>query len=269
MEKNYKIGKDIFIAALKAILCSFLVFAFLAIGLYVINPKATAKICQSLGWKRAEVSCYELVYARSKNNDDLYNVIVKLGAIKSSARQIEYINKLKNSEQYAQFCENLDNSVIENFNIDIISAKTLSLVFGTDEYLTSSLALDNMYLRQYQQGYDIIEDIISSGAEDGTYSLVLYSYVDYLMSENVSKEVSYEYAEKLFISGAIDYLNSRVTSLGTTDADQVLQSHLQVKIEYSKYVIYYFVEGGESISTTTAYGAWQSAVENYNSKIAE
>ena len=269
MEKKDSIGKIVLISSIKALVFSLLVFVFVGVGLFVINPLATAKICNALGWKHAEVSCYELVYARSKNTDDLYNIIVKHGAIRNYAKQKEYINKFQNLDNYNDFCSNMDDSVVENYKNGKISAKTLSIIYGTDEYLTSSMIVDFMALRQYEDAYSVVEHLVSSNSEQGTYSLSIYNFVDFLMTNSVAKNVGEDYATRLFDLNVVDYLNARTTMLGTENYDEILQSHLQVKLAYTKYVLYYFVEGGESVNTTYNYNVWQTAVENYNAKIAE
>ena len=116
MAKEYSVVKEVFKTIAKTIIILAIIVVFSSLGFYVINPRFSANVCAQLGWNKAEISCYELLYARNKDNADLYNLIVKLGNVKEYEKQNEYIDKLQDSEDYATFCENMDKSVMDSFN---------------------------------------------------------------------------------------------------------------------------------------------------------
>ena len=71
MEKKVNVGKEIAKTILKTVAIIAIIIVFSALGFYVVNPRLSAGVCAQLGWQKAEISCYELLYARNKNNSDL------------------------------------------------------------------------------------------------------------------------------------------------------------------------------------------------------
>jgi len=271
-EKEYKVGKDILKTTLRTLLAIVAVFVFAAVGMFVISPQTTAKICETLGFKHLEASCYELVYARSKNNADLYNLIVKLGGTKQYNKQSNYINVLQNNTDYSEFCDNFDDSVIAKYNSGQISAKNYVSLYGLNEYLSSAIATDYVAINKLDEAYSAI---IATKSSDRQFELAVYYYVDYLYSEKVSEAQCQTYMQKL-ADGAdgnmIDYLTHRLTILegsGNIDSAEkgirLLAKYTKVKITYAKYVI---CKVTENAGEEDARQAWQNAVTAYNAEVA-
>ena len=269
-EKEYKMGKDIFKTTLKALLVLIVLVVFVAVGLFVITPRTTAKICSTLGFRHLEASCYELVYARSKNNVDLYNLIVKLGGINKYEKQSNYIKTLQNNTKYSDFCDEFDDSVVSEYKNNKISAKNFVSMYGVNEYLSSSYATDYIAMNKLDDAYSAIVETKSSDRE---FELAVYYYVDYLYSKGASEAQCKTYIEKLANvadGNIVDYLNQRTllndASVVSTEKNiRVLAKYTRVKIAYTKYIVYKVSENAE---TETARVEWQNALSAYNAEIA-
>ena len=270
-EKEYKVGKDIFKTTLKVLLAIVVLFIFAAVGLFVISPRTTAKICSTLGFRHLEASCYELVYARSKNNTDCYNLIVKLGGINKYEKQQNYINILQNNTEYSDFCDTFDDSVLNEFNNGKIAAKNFVSMYGVNEYLSSSYADCYLARNMLDEAYNTI---IASKSTDRQFELAVYYYIDYLYSKGVSETQCKTYIQKLASAAdgnILDYLEQRnllnETSVVSSEKSvRVLAKYTKVKITYSKYVIYKVND--ETTLVDGAYADWQNAVVAYNAEVA-
>lgn len=275
-EKEYKVGLDVLKTIAKSLVVFVCLIVLVALGFFVINPKLSAKFCASLGWKHLEASCYELVYARSKNNADLYNLIVKLGGINKYDKQSNYIKLLQNNTEYNGFCENADDSVVANYNSGKISAKELAFLYGTNEYLSCTLATNYIVQNKLDDAYSVVLLSKTSGdkLQDKDFELAVYYFVDYIYSKAVSEQQCETYGNKLLNDDNIMvYLASRqaenelvVGTAADKSAPKILGLKLNVKIYYTKYVIYKVT--GNNALAYTEYTNWQSAVQTYNDQIA-
>ena len=272
-EKEYKVGKDIFKTSLKVILALVLVFVFVAVGLFVITPKTTAKICSALGFKHLEVSCLELEYSRTKSNADLYNLIVKVGGIKNHKKQQNYIKILQKNAEYNEFCTKFDESMIASYKAGKLSAKELVSLFGVGEYLSSAYSNNFVVLNNLEDAYSAIVSTTLGVSDyaDKDFELAVYYYIDYLYSKGVSDEVCSTYINKLVNENDIlDYLQSKETAnsahLSSEEkSTRILARYQDVKISYSRYVVYQITENA---GTEDARTAWQAAIIAYQAEIA-
>ncbi|MBQ8468556.1 MAG: hypothetical protein IJ542_02240 [Clostridia bacterium] len=276
MEKQYKAGKDIFLTALRTIIVLVGIVVVFSLCFFVINPYVSAKVCSALGFKNLEASCYELIYIRTKNNSDLYNLVVKLGGINKYAKQSKYIELLKNDANYGDFCAEADQSFAEAYNNNQISAKSLAKLYGTNEYLASTHAINYILLNNYDEAYNVIVSTkqAASGAAftDRDYELAVYYYVDYLYSSAVTNSNCKNYCQKLASTtdgNMIAYLierqasNELLLSSATEGSYQkIVALYAKVKITYSKFVLYKMTEQAELANNS--YAEWQSAVAEYN-----
>ena len=263
MDKEYKIGKDIVKTMLKTIIILVIVVFFACLGFYVINPRFSAKVCASLGWRKTEISCYELLYARNKDNADLYNLIVKLSDTKDYQKQLDYIDKMQNSENYNQFCTNFDISVVDNYKNGAISAKQLTLLCGTNEYISSREVINLLKLGKYEQSYELIRQTQST---DKNYELSVFNYVEYLYASDISKEIKSNYFKLLDSSFSL-YLQNKENSI--LDAyvkpeEEILMSYLKLKINYTQYIIALNNTDSTEVEIQSAYQEWQTTQTIYN-----
>ncbi len=261
MEKKYSVGKSIVKTTLITALTALVAIVFVALGFYVINPKLSAQICSNLGLKNFEVSCYELVYARSKDDGDLYNLIVKLGNVNKPQKQTEYINKLQKSERYDTFCENLDNSIVETYKNNQISAKNLVSLYGINEFITYTEIINYVKCGNLDKAYELA---LASKNTDKDYEISMFYYFDYLMTNDISAEQK-TYYSTMIKTEALEYLEFKDSTISFSNAaEQILYSYAKVKIKYSKYVLYKLTNDANENSAKTE---WQTAVNEYNNLV--
>lgn len=260
-DKN-SIVKDVFKTILKTIIIFVIIGFFSGLGFYVINPKFSAGVCAELGWENAEISCYELLYTRSKDQSDLYNLIVKLGNVQDYNKQNEYIDKLVNNETYADFCNSMDNSVIENYNDSKLSAQKLSLLYGTNEYIYSLKALNLLKLGKFEDSYNVI---FNTKTTDKNLELAVYYYAEYLYASDIADDVKSNYFTKLN-TDFISYLQTKYSGLieSSEKANNILVAYSKLKIEYTKYLI---ALNNNYANVNDYFTAWQTAQTNYNNII--
>lgn len=262
MENRGTIVKEIVKTVLKTIAIILIIVVFSALGFYVVNPRFSAGVCEQLGWQNAEISCYELLYARNKDNSDLYNLIVKLGNADEYEKQNEYITKLQNLDDYETFCFNMDSSVINEYNAGKIEAKNLGLLYGTNEYLSSRKVINLLNLGKYEDAYSLL---LESKNTDRTYELVVYNYVENLYASEASADIKNNYFLKLK-TDFLTYLQQKQASLPSVDsgAVQILVAYTTLKIEYTQYLIALQVDPD---AIADCYVNWQSAQNLYNNLI--
>ena len=281
MAKEYKMGKDIFWTAIKTALIVMGLAVVFSLCFFVINPYVSAKVCSAMGFKNLEASCYELIYLRTKSNEDCYNLVVKLGGVKKYAKQSKYIEILKNNTNYNDFCIAANQSVVDAYNNNTISAKTLSKLYGMNEYLASTYVDNYILLNNYDEAYNVVLSTKYNSGEtfaDGNFELAVYYYIDYLYSDAVSAIDCKNYCQKLAGIGEGDgnmiaYLTDKegsnqsiLDSAADGSYQKILALYAKVKITYSKYVLYKVTDQDEAAHEY--YTKWQNAVAEYNSAVA-
>lgn len=259
MEKKFSMAKSIIKTSVITILSFVMAFFFVAIGFYVINPKLSAKICSTLGWTSLEVSCYELSYARGKDTNDLYNIVVKLGSSKQYEKRLDYVNKLLNVADYSEFCEKLDNSIKLKYENNQINAKVYSNLYGTNEYVRSQNIILLLKLNRLEKAKEIA---LASLETDKQYEVAIYYYLDYLMSDAVSTEVCKNYFAQIH-DEVITKLNDKNIGLSS-----ILTNYEELKIKYSIYVLEKMTSDNQS-TINLAYNEYTSALDKYNQSIGE
>ena len=264
MEKKESLVKDVLKTMLKTMVILVLIFVFGALGFYVINPKYSAQICAELGWKHAEVDCYELLYVRTKDNADLYNLIVKLGNVDEVEDQNSYIDRLLNTENYSEFCNNMDNSVVENFDNGSISAEQFCLLYGVNEYLISTKVINLLKLEKYEAAYELVK---STFGNDGQYEFVLNDYVEYLQADESLAGIKANYFIRL-LSDLGTYMQSKISGLPEQPAaSKVLTYYTKLRVSYTSYLIVLQTSSDET-EIQDSYNTWQQARTDYNNLTA-
>lgn len=264
MDKKVNIAKEIAKNVLKTIAIILIIVTFAALGFYVVNPRFSAGVCNQFGWERAEISCYELLYARNKDTTDLYNLVVKLGNAQEYKKQNDYINKLQGLENYNDFCYNMDSSVISAYESGKLQAKNVGLLYGTNEYITSTVVVNLLKLGKYEDSYALV---LSSKNNERTYELLVYYFVENLYASNATTEVKNNYFTKLKTDFSA-YLTERLSNLptGTTGAAQLLTTYTNLKIKYTQYIIALQVSPDDVADRCFE---WRVAQNDYNNLIAE
>ena len=118
--KEKTAGNSVWVNALKTFAKCLVavVFAwyFLIAMLFYVSPATDAQIFNFFGFKKAEEKCYIQIYNKTKNNADLYNLIVFEGNLNNYKTQLYYLNEMFAKKDYDNFCTKLDLSTIVKLN---------------------------------------------------------------------------------------------------------------------------------------------------------
>lgn len=110
---NVEIWKNALKKTAKILLLLLLVGFYISALIVVLFPRFSAKIYNFMGLSRAEEFSLERVYEKSKNNADLYNLIVFEQNQENYEKELNYINLLLVNDEFDEFCEALDESAIK------------------------------------------------------------------------------------------------------------------------------------------------------------
>lgn len=259
MKKEESLALLITKTVLKTLAVWFMAMVIFALGFYVVNPRASATICGNLGWKKCEISCYELLYARNKDSSDLYNLIVKLGSVQEYEKQNDYIEKLKNLDKYDAFCTSMDNSVIDEYANGNIEKKNLAILYGTNEYMCATEIVNLIKLGEYEKAY---EKVVPTKQTDRAFELSVYYYVENLYACSLSDAEKSAYFDKINTEFS-EYLAQKAVSLSDGSAAEIiLDAYKLLKVRYVQYILA-LIDG----DSQTAYDAWQSSQQTYNNLV--
>ncbi len=254
-EKSFDIKRAVKIA-MKTLIDIFVVVMFVMCCLFVVFPKTSLKLHKLLGNDKMQEHNYKLIYARSKDIADLYNLIIFEGNVNNYKAELHYIDEILVRDDYAVFCEQLDKaSIIESEEKQL--PKYLANVNG---YL-----LSRKVICMYNLNENGLETYIYRQTASGKISEYSFStYVDLVFDdETLTKS---QKAEKLSclldtmdgINGKLsDLVQARVNGLKTAiiQADNSKKDILRytlMRIYASRFYVYECI-GNEELKT-----------ENYN-----
>lgn len=99
---------------------------------FCLFPNFMVKISSKMNWTGGEVVAYEMIYDRSGEIEDLYNLTMACINNEKNMMAVKNIDKLQNHDDYVEFCEKLDLSAMQNSE-----KKYLAFVSNLDSYLQS------------------------------------------------------------------------------------------------------------------------------------
>ncbi len=117
MEKNTKeegvsLKRGVKIA-LKTFVACFIGIMFVYCSIFVLFPKFSLKINNSLNLRKAKELNYQMIYKRSSKITDLYNVIICEAEMGNYEKEFEYIDEMISRDDYAEFCDKVDKAGLE------------------------------------------------------------------------------------------------------------------------------------------------------------
>lgn len=180
--KDIKRGVKI---ALKTLGDCFIVIMLAICSIFILFPSFSLKIHKSLGMKKMQELDYQMIYAKSDKITDLYNVILYEEQIGNTKKELAYIDKILERDDYSEFCASMDKSTMEKL---------------TDNSLIAYSANVNGYLLSrkvsimYNSGVENINSYIYRQAKTGKITeYTFYTYVNLIckdssLSNNEKKE---------------------------------------------------------------------------------
>lgn len=94
----------------KIMLCLIVIYFFVVMSIFFLNPKLAAGMFGSMGLKNAEESCLEMEYNQNQTQANLYNLVVFEAEQKNYQAELIYIDLLLGTDNYEEFCDKLDMS---------------------------------------------------------------------------------------------------------------------------------------------------------------
>ena len=108
---NWKNGVKI---GLKTLACCFVVIMFSLTFIFVLFPKFSLKINNSLGLNKVKELNYQMIYARTDKIADLYNVILYEGEVGKTSKELTYIDEIIKRTDYNDFCNAMDKASLKS-----------------------------------------------------------------------------------------------------------------------------------------------------------
>lgn len=218
----------------------------------VLLPKSSAKLLESIGADETSLFCYERIYLKSKNLDDLYNLVqksIECGQYKKTAK---YINEMKNNGGYSEFCIEVNNAVI-----CATEAKYIAYVGDLDSYLVAQEIIAEYNLGNKNKALTLaLEDLNNNNI----YSFGLSAYIETLDSDaNVSdgtiKSTLVEiYNKTLGTKKVFEKVEERRNMVVHSSDDdktvKILKTYTALKIENIKQKFYKALEDDVRLSET-------------------
>ena len=139
---------------LKTLLNCFIGTMFVLSVIFVAAPKFSLKINNTLGFDKVKELNYQMIYKRSNNITDLYNVILFESEIGNYSKELNYIDEILKREDYSNFCKTLDKVSLKT----VKNKNMLPYSVNVNGYLTSrkvicmyNLDLDGIETYVYRQ----------------------------------------------------------------------------------------------------------------------
>lgn len=136
---------------LKTFVFCFVGIMFILASIFVLFPKMSLKINNALGFNKLKEKNYQMIYSRTDDIADLYNLILHEGEIKNFSKELEYIDEMIQREDFDSFCRAMDKASLEavsdknmipysvNVNGYLLSRKVICLynlkLNGADTYV--------------------------------------------------------------------------------------------------------------------------------------
>ena len=166
---NLKNGLKI---GLNTLIACFVVIMFSLTFIFVLFPKFSLKINNSLGLDKVKELNYQMIYNRSEKITDLYNVILYEGELGKHSKELGYIDEMIAREDYNEFCETMDKASLKsvkdknmipysvNVNGYLLSRKVICLYNlkkeGIDTYVYRQTSLGKISEYSFSTYVDLI-----------------------------------------------------------------------------------------------------------------
>ena len=207
--EKFDIKKSVKIS-FKTLLDCFVIIMLLMCSIFVLLPKTSLKIHETFGNKRIQELNYKMIYTKSNNIVDLYNLIIFESGLNNYNDELFYIDKMISRADYESFCKEFDG----------VSAEKIS-----DEGLTLHSANVNGYLLgrkvicMYNLKENGLETYVYRQTKTGKLSEYIFSsYVDLVYFDKTLSQA--EKKEKLScIMDTMDGVNGKLSDLIQTRVD--------------------------------------------------
>ena len=227
-------------------------FFFLCSVCVAIAPKTALSIYETVGAKFAMSVCYEQIYKKEPNNENLYNLINHSIIVNDKDRIISYAEQIIHSPNYTDFMDEI-NSITRNG----VPKDKLVYVYDVDSYITSAFvrALYNDGQKDYAKQQFYVRDMNRLNSNPYTVSTLTYVncvFEDETMTEKEKYDHmhSYWYDEVLIegvpISVCMENRLAYIDSLDEeTEEGVIYNTYVQIKVNTCFYKVYTMLNNQE------------------------
>lgn len=203
---NEKDMKNIAKIALKTLLDCFIGLMLILCSIFVLFPKFSLKINQTLGLTKVQEYNYQLIYKRSNNIADLYNVIICEENLGKTEKELTYLNEILARSDFQDFCKAMDNATISKLNDNKLIASTANV----NGYLTAR----KVYCL-YSLNSKNVESFVYQQTKSGKYKEYTFAvFVDLVVGDTIlTQSQKKELLSEFIVLSEFDVENSKLISM--------------------------------------------------------
>ena len=247
---------------LKTLAACFVVIMFSLMFIFVLFPKFSLKINNTLGLTKVKELNYQMIYSRTNNVVDLYNLILFEGELGDYSKELEFINEIIKRDDYNEFCKTMDNTSLKsatdkqmipysvNVNGYLMSRKVICLynleTEGIETYVYRQTSTGKWSEYSFSTYVDLIyNDDALTDSQKREKLAFLMNINDIQSGELVSQEELLELR--------IGYINDRLKA-DINKEEQIALQYTLTRIYRSRYYVYDLLGSEENcLKNRTAY----------------
>lgn len=245
--------------ALKMLLDCFVGLMVAFVSIFAIFPKFSLKINQALGLKRVQEYNYQMIYDRSGNIADLYNLIIFEEELEKTNKELICLNEILTRNDYDDFCKAMDEASIKKINNKKLipySANVNGYLVGRKVYCLYSLGSKNVQSFVYQQtknskykeySFAVYVDLVV-GDENLTAEqkeIILSEFIDL---QELDTEKAQLVSMKELVKNKIDGLNSLIKLESTSENNKLIFTYELMRFYGANASLYEILSKGANIS---------------------
>lgn len=254
-EKNVKKLAKI---AIKTLIDCFVGLMLIICFIFVLFPKFSLKMHQSLGMEKVQEYDYQLIFDRTNNIADLYNVIIYEEFLGKTKKELGYLNEILVRDDYYEFCDAMDEATIKRLNdkkLIASSANVNGYLAGRKVYCLYSLGSKNVQSFVYEQtkngkfkeySYAVYVDLVN-GDDSLTAEQKKTIFKELMLLQTVDTENKKLVSTEDLVENKIDGLKSLI-AVTTNENEKLVLKYVLMRY-YSANATLYGILGDEEKQT--------------------
>lgn len=264
--------KNIVKIALKTLVDCFVGLMLIVCFIFAFFPKFSLKIHQSLGLKKVQEYDYQLIFDRTDNIADLYNVIIYEEFLGKTKKELGFLNEILARDDYYEFCDAMDEATIKRLNdkkLIASSANVNGYLAGRKVYCLYSLGSKNVQSFIYEQtkngkykeySYAVYVDLVN-GDDSLTTEQKKTIFKELMLLQTADMENKKLVSTEDLVEAKIDGLKSLI-KVTTNENDQLILKYVLMRY-YGANATLYRILGDEDkqIENSNLYNSLKLEIE--------
>ncbi|MBQ8452032.1 MAG: hypothetical protein IJ538_04600 [Clostridia bacterium] len=248
------------------------VWFFAVASLTVLFPRASAKLYNFFGLKKAEENSLNRIYEKSQNLSDLYNLVIFESSSSNFEQELKYLNILISAENFDDFANKLDSSSITSTT----NKSLIPYIANVKSYLANQKL--NCLIKLNESKENALTFVYSSLAGEYLNEYTFTTFVEWLKSSNLTSaekgsEIT-KFLEMFDSSGKTtdELLKERLSNLKIkVDSEtnlnlKIIESHAHMTLCRGRLDAYIMANKNES-EISEARAAYTDSLQAYSSLI--